>query len=124
MSSDLQALTPKLMGFKPPPKRKKLDGAPSPSPTAFASMVPTLDKRDVVMELISKPRVHDTESSTASLRIQQTLQVNEGQICNVNLRIQQARNHAAAQVQQDGCTGHGFKFRSLQVHLPHMIRLM
>lgn len=32
-------------------------------------------------------------------------QVHETQNANVSLRIQQARNYAVAQAQQDGCTG-------------------
>ncbi|PIN00729.1 hypothetical protein CDL12_26767 [Handroanthus impetiginosus] len=75
------------MKFKPPPKRAKVDAAPSSSSSLHTPAVSQSDRRDVVMALINKSTVHETQTSS------------------VNLRIQQERNAAVAQAQQEGCTG-------------------
>ncbi|KAL0410601.1 UNVERIFIED_CONTAM: hypothetical protein Slati_3649800 [Sesamum latifolium] len=71
------------MEFKPPPKRKKVDAVSSFS----TSVVSPSEKRDVVLQLINKSTVSETESSRN------------------NLRIQEARNSAVAQAQYEGCMG-------------------
>ncbi|KAL3829935.1 hypothetical protein ACJIZ3_018737 [Penstemon smallii] len=74
------------MKFKPPPKRPKVDAAPSGSSSSCLAALSPLEKRDVVMTIINKSTALDTQTSS------------------VNMRIQQARNSAVAQAKQDGCT--------------------
>ncbi|EYU30700.1 hypothetical protein MIMGU_mgv1a016938mg [Erythranthe guttata] len=70
------------MKFKPPPKRKKLDSAPSSSPSYYTHGVVPAEKREVNL--------------THAVEIQPS---------NVDLKIQQAKCFAVAQAQQDCCTG-------------------
>ncbi|KAI3447045.1 hypothetical protein Pfo_003710 [Paulownia fortunei] len=79
--------SPYSMKFKPPPKRKKVDPAICSSSSHCTPGVSPSEKRDMDMTPMRKSMVQETQTS------------------NVNLRIQQARNYAVAQAQQDGCTG-------------------
>ncbi|KAL0346632.1 UNVERIFIED_CONTAM: hypothetical protein Scaly_1679200 [Sesamum calycinum] len=74
---------PQTNGIQTPPKRKKVDAVSSFS----TSVVSPSEKRDVVLQLINKSTVSETESSRN------------------NLRIQEARNSAVAQAQSEGCMG-------------------
>ncbi|KAL3625425.1 hypothetical protein CASFOL_030879 [Castilleja foliolosa] len=77
------------MQFKPPPKRIKVNPAPSSSISHSTSVVnlPS-EKRDMDMTpTMKKAMAHETRTSI------------------VSQRIQQARNYAVTQAQQDGCTG-------------------
>ncbi|KAG8367326.1 hypothetical protein BUALT_Bualt16G0060600 [Buddleja alternifolia] len=76
------------MKFKPPPKRKKVDSPSQPSSSHCAPGVSPSKKKDIDMPvMMNKSMVHETQKSS------------------VSVRIQEARNHAVAQAQQDGCTG-------------------
>ncbi|KAL8060988.1 hypothetical protein ABFX02_02G059750 [Erythranthe guttata] len=75
------------MKFKPPPKQKKLDSAPSPSPSYYTHDVVPAKKREVDLTHVKKSMVVEIQPS------------------NVELKIQQAKCFAAAQAQQDCCTG-------------------
>ncbi|CAA3014420.1 Hypothetical predicted protein [Olea europaea subsp. europaea] len=75
--------------FRPPPKRKKLDDPSSHRPIDSPS-----EKRDAVSTPVNKPLVLEAQTST------------------IDIRIQQARNFAVAQAQQDGCTGNFRMFDS------------
>ncbi|KAL2479891.1 Uncharacterized protein Adt_32857 [Abeliophyllum distichum] len=80
--NDRKLIGKSSMKFRPPPKRKKLDGPSSHRPIDSPS-----EKRDVVSTPVNKSWVA------------------EGQTSSINIRIQQARDSAVAQAQQDGCTG-------------------
>ncbi|KAK4396976.1 hypothetical protein Sango_1534200 [Sesamum angolense] len=56
------------------------------TPSLSTSVVSPSEKRDVVLQLINKSTVSETESRN-------------------NLRIQEARNSAVAQAQSEGCMG-------------------
>ncbi|EYU30699.1 hypothetical protein ABFS82_11G054600 [Erythranthe guttata] len=75
------------MKFKPPPKRKKLDSAPSSSPSYYTHGVVPAEKREVNLTHVRKSMAVEIQPS------------------NVDLKIQQAKCFAVAQAQQDCCTG-------------------
>ncbi|KAL1555005.1 hypothetical protein AAHA92_15494 [Salvia divinorum] len=78
------------MKFKPPSKRIKTDSSISSS-----SSLPSTQSRDAELNTMRKSMVHEAQNAN-----------------NVSLRIQQARDHAVAQAQQDGCTGNFRVFNS------------
>ncbi|XP_057768416.1 uncharacterized protein LOC130988550 [Salvia miltiorrhiza] len=75
------------MKFKPPSKRKKIDPSISSSSSLCSPGLPLTESRDAELNTMRKSMVHEAQNA------------------NVSLRIQQARNYAVSQAQQDGCTG-------------------